>query len=236
MEITPLTVLFALLGGILPAIIWLVFWLYEDSKRPEPRGLILKTFLLGMLAVFAVLPLQQAVERHFAETLIITWVLWALFEEAMKFGAAYFGGLISRDNDEPLDPMIYMITAALGFVALENALFINKALVDMGQAAGIITSNLRFIGSGLLHTVSSSIVGVTLALSFYKPLKERLIWGSLGLIGAVLVHTAFNLLLMHESNYGALIAFTGVWASIAILLLFFEKVKAIRMNKDERQS
>ena len=53
------TILFALLGGVLPALLWLWFWLKEDKKRPEPRGLILLAFIAGMLTVPVVLPFEK---------------------------------------------------------------------------------------------------------------------------------------------------------------------------------
>ena len=53
------TALYALLGGILPALVWLAFWLREDYKHPEPRGLVFRTFIFGMIAVIIVLPFQK---------------------------------------------------------------------------------------------------------------------------------------------------------------------------------
>jgi RsiW-degrading membrane proteinase PrsW (M82 family) len=47
---------YGLLGGLLPALLWLWFFLKEDSKRPEPKWLILAAFLAGMLAVILALP------------------------------------------------------------------------------------------------------------------------------------------------------------------------------------
>src|SRR3989344_5601954 len=117
-------IFYALLGGILPALIWLAFWLREDYKHPEPRGLILKTFLLGMGAVILVLPFQKAIDILLTGMAFATILLWVILEEVFKFGGAYIGGLKSIEDNEPVDPIIYMITAALGFVALENALFI----------------------------------------------------------------------------------------------------------------
>ena len=45
------TIIFAFLGGLAPALIWLFFWLREDKKHPEPRKNILLTFLFGMCVV-----------------------------------------------------------------------------------------------------------------------------------------------------------------------------------------
>ena len=56
---TPL--IYALLGGILPACIWLLFWLREDKKSPEPKYMIVLAFLGGIAAVFISLYFEKIV-------------------------------------------------------------------------------------------------------------------------------------------------------------------------------
>jgi RsiW-degrading membrane proteinase PrsW (M82 family) len=220
-------VVYALLGGIVPALVWLVFWLQEDFLNPEPRGLILKTFVLGMLSVVLVLPFQKAVDVLIPNMTVLAILLWAILEEGFKFGAAYIGGLRSVEDNEPIDSLIYMITAALGFVALENALFIFGPLIDEDIVRSIITGNLRFIGASLLHVVSSGIIGVALAFSYYQSKKRHMIFASVGVTLAVMTHTGFNLAIIHGSNPGAILAFGLVWIGVVLLLLAFEKSKTI---------
>ena len=221
-------IFYALLSGIIPALIWLAFWLHEEYKHPEPRGLILKTFLLGMLAVVFVLPFQKGVDILFPGMTFIAILLWVILEELFKLGAAYIGGLKSVDDNEPIDPIIYMITAALGFVALENALFIfGPILVGENIVNNIISGNLRFIGASLLHIVSSSIIGTALAFSFYKSKRKRITLTLFAIILAVLFHAGFNLAIIYWYNSGAVIAFGMVWIGVILLLLAFEKAKTI---------
>ena len=89
-------------------------------------------------------------------------------EEVFKFAAAYFVALRARVYDEPLDAIIYLVTVALGFSALENALFLWGPLKEGDILRTIVTGDLRFIGATLLHTLSSATIGIALALSFYK--------------------------------------------------------------------
>lgn len=222
------TVIYALLGGVLPALVWLAFWLREDYRHPEPRGLILRTFIFGMVAVILVLPFQKLVDTLLPNMTFIAIFLWVIMEELFKFGAAYFGGLKSVEDNEPIDPIIYMITAALGFVALENALFLFGTLVGKDIIGSVITGNLRFIGASLLHVVSSSIVGVSLAFSFYKSMWKHVVLTVFALTVAIAFHTGFNLSIVHWGNSGAMLAFGLVWIGVVLLLLAFEKTKTIR--------
>ena len=69
--------------------------------------------------------------------------------------------------DELIDCVIYMITAALGFFGLENALFPISTIQKSGSAEGLATQNLRFIGASLLHVIGSASIGIAMALSFF---------------------------------------------------------------------
>src|SRR3989344_9103220 len=93
------TATYALFGGILPALVWLVFWLREDKKNPEPKKLILRTFLFGMGAVGIVLFFQKWVDILFPGTTLLAVILWVVFEGSFKFVAAFLGGLESTEDN-----------------------------------------------------------------------------------------------------------------------------------------
>jgi RsiW-degrading membrane proteinase PrsW (M82 family) len=221
------TIAYALLGGVLPALLWLTFWLREDRRNPEPKRVIMKTFLLGMLSVILVLPFQKGVEAIFPSLTVLSLFLWAMLEEIFKFGAGYFGGLHSAEDNEPVDPMVYMITAALGFVALENTLFIFGPLIQHDTVQSFVTGNMRFIGASLLHVVSSGILGASLSLSFYKNWFSRITYATVGLVIAIAFHLYFNLMIINLGDRGTTISFVSVWIGVVVLLLTFEKVKRI---------
>lgn len=221
------TLAYSFLGGILPALLWLFFWLREDRKNPEPNGLIGRTFFFGMLSVILVIPFQKGVEMMFPSLAATAILLWALLEEVFKFGAGYFGGLHSVEDNEPLDPLIYMITAALGFVALENALFIFGPLASDDITQSVITGNMRFIGASLLHVVSSGIVGASLSFAFYRSRPKRTAAVTTGLVSAIVFHFLFNILILNFGSFGTTVAFVAVWVGVAGLLLAFERAKTI---------
>ncbi|MHB1330419.1 MAG: PrsW family intramembrane metalloprotease [Minisyncoccota bacterium] len=227
------TILYALIGGIIPAIIWLLFWLREDAKQPEPKGRIIETFIAGMATVMLVIPFQKMVASIFPGLGFVPFFLWALIEEVFKFGAAYVVALRSIDDNEPLDPLVYMITAALGFVALENTLFILNPLIDQDTGIALLTGGTRFLGASLLHVVASGMIGASIAFSFYKPIKTKIKYVIVGMVSAILIHTAFNLLIMSSFGNSSMEVFYLVWLCVAILLLFFEKIKTIAQSNSQ---
>ncbi len=219
------TIFWTLLGGILPAVIWLMFWLREDRLHPEPRSIITLTFIAGMVAV----PLAIPLERMFLNTsdLTSTFIFWAAIEEILKFGAAYMVAWRSGEVDEPTDALIYMLTAALGFAAAENALFLLEPLTNGQITESLITGNMRFVGASLLHTLCSAVIGAAIALTFYKARFTRFAATAVGLLSAIVLHTMFNVFIMKGSDASTMSVFGFVWVLIIALMLLFERVKRV---------
>jgi RsiW-degrading membrane proteinase PrsW (M82 family) len=226
------TFIYAFLAGLLPALVWLWFWLREDSKNPEPRSILAFTFMAGMVMIILAIPLE-AFFSQISPSPIFRFTAWASVEEILKFGAVFIVALHTKAYDEPLDAIIYMICAALGFAALENTLFIlnNSAPAVASMGSGILSAvfltNLRFIGANLLHIVASSAVGISLALSFNKTKKEKIIWVIGGIVVAIILHTLFNLFIMNGSSTDIFIVFSIVWLTMIGFALVFEKIKTM---------
>lgn len=226
----------AFLGGLIPALFWLWFWLKEDKLKPEPLHLIGLAFIAGMAVVPLALPLQKfAIEVYQGDNLVFVWVI---IEEVLKYAAALIFILWNTEVDEPIDLIIYLICIALGFSALENALFIFNPLQIGDYANTALTGTFRFLGASLLHVLASGTVGTLLAFAFYKSNTIKMIYGMLGLFIAIVLHALFNFFIMDASGETILGVFLFVWMGIIVLFLVFEKVKLIeaRHNNQHPQS
>ncbi len=227
---------FIFLGGVLPALFWLWFWLHEDQKSPEPRGKIAETFVLGALAVIPAYFIERAVGNTWplAQNLLLVVFLWSLIEEGLKYLAVYVGALSGRNYDEPVDAMMYMITGALGFAALENMLFMLGAINADGSSSlsFLITGNFRFIGASVVHIVASGLVGGFVGLGFYKSPLARLVYFLLGLSTAVGLHALFNYTIIQSNGSGVLKIFALLWLTALLIILLFERVKATQRTRD----
>lgn len=226
---------FCIFLGLAPVVFWLWFWLREDSSRPEPKSVLFLTFLAGMGAVAVALPLEYGtlfLEKKFGIDgtyygFIALIFIWSFIEEILKYLAAQKTSLGTRFFDEPIDALVYLITAALGFAALENILFLMKVVNVDGLVSGFITGNLRFMGATLLHVATSAIVGSSIAFSFYPP-RKRLpnIIGSIGL--ATVLHFTFNYFIIKTEGADILKLFIPLWIFIIVIIFIFEKVKKIK--------
>jgi RsiW-degrading membrane proteinase PrsW (M82 family) len=231
--------MWAIFGGFVPALVWLWFWLKEDES-PEPRVLLLLAFLGGMLAI----PLAFVLEKISITQIIYlagnapdktTAALWGLasigiaafIEEFVKYISVLVLVFWRADYDEPADAMIYLITAALGFAALENTLYLQDSFSST-LLRGFAISNLRFIGATLLHALSSATLGYFIAGSFWRGKVRKEIGIFLGLLFATLLHALFNLsiLLSGREEIINIEPALIVLVSTGIVILFsFERIK-----------
>lgn len=218
---------YASLGGIIPCLIWLIFWLREAHENPEPPRVILACFIAGMLSTILVFPLQYFVTLFSAEGSLQTLTLWAFIEEVLKLGVCWFVALRTRFEVRPIDAVIYMMTVALGFSAFENTIYLVTPIMDGDLITTFMTGGMRFIGATLLHTLTSAIIGVFIAFSFFKKphLKEE--YALTGLILATALHTVFNFFILNGSGVQTFLVFASVWLLIIVLIVIIEKVKNI---------
>jgi RsiW-degrading membrane proteinase PrsW (M82 family) len=215
----------------LPSLLWLNFYLKED-KRPEPKSMILKVFLFGM--IFAILALSiekiliEGVEKirlsQVISELVEIFLIVAFVEEFLKFLVVREVVFESKELDEPIDCMIYMIVAGLGFAATENLLLFfplkSDAVLRLFQI-----SFLRFISATFLHALSSAIVGFFIGISFFRK-EERFKLISFGLLIATLLHGFYNFFIIKfEEKVGLLFSFILIIISAYLVLNLFKRLR-----------
>ena len=221
--------------SLLPSFTWLIFYLREDYRHPEPKRLLALAFLMGASITVVAFGLQVAFESATAGTGVTPYSPIYLFvmagiEEVAKFFAAYLTVRKSRFFDEPVDAMIYMITAAMGFAAVENIFAISGATASVtGQQAYlesvVETASLRFVGATLLHTLSSGIVGYYWARGMAQGRGAAFGLLAWGILAAAAVHAVFNYLIL-KFERDAFIFPTIFLILIAFFVLSdFEKLK-----------
>ncbi len=217
--------------ALTPALIWLAFFLRED-EHPEPPMLLAKIFAMGMLASVPALVLQLFFQNAlgnpdtgFAYSIFV----FAATEELFKFFGAYVVVNNSPDFDEPVDAMIYMVTAGLGFATVEN-LFVVGSLAGLSGTAGLLAAGetlfLRLVGATLLHTLASAMIGYYWAKGVLK--EQRMKYIFLGVLVAIIVHGIFNYFVHIFEDINLLFPTLFLVAVSFFVFADFEKLKDIR--------
>lgn len=194
--------------GIAPAIFGLWFFYRKDKLDPEPKGLIIELFFWGlviMLPVFLVEWLAMNIlALTFTETernlyLIFCFVIVGPLEEISKYLMVKMGTSHSKDFNEPADGVIYMVSAAMGFAALEN---IKNIFLGGPYSTLLAATEVGFV-SGLLatpaHALFSGIIGASMGKARFAatPQKSFLLVFS-GILLAVVLHGLYAFLMISE--------------------------------------
>ncbi len=177
--------------SLLPALAWAWFFRERDLYEKEPLGALMWTFLTGMLAVAPAILLEEPF-RAMMETgsvlsrILIAFLVVGLGEEALKLLAVYVSAYRRVEFTEVIDGMIYSITAALGFAAVENTLYI--------LAFGIRIAPARALISSLAHGAFSGVGGYHLGLARFSS-RDGIREVVIGLVLAAFLHGVYNTLI-----------------------------------------
>ena len=213
--------------GLAPSIIWLLFFLRKDS-HPESNSMILKIFLYGMLAAIPTALIELGFAEIIAVEIIYIFLGIALTEEVFKYLVVRRKVLRDSEFDEPIDAMLYMIVAALGFAALENLLILFPLSQSSQLFETFLLSLFRFVGATFLHALCSGLIGYFLALSCLKT-KKRFQLRAAGITIAVFLHGIYDFSIMRLDGFLQYIIPVIVLISLAIFVsLGFKKVKRLK--------
>jgi RsiW-degrading membrane proteinase PrsW (M82 family) len=218
--------------AIAPGLFWLWFFYKRDRFEPEPKHLIARTFFLGILVAFPIVFAQAFF--LFLPAFILYAVIAPVTEEYGKFVVVRYGIYNHAEFDEPIDGIIYGVSAALGFATIENIGYLLGSYFSPEEALGEGASAsdavlFLFIARSLLsvpgHAIWASFWGYALGRAKFALSPERgkkLILN--GLMLAIVSHGLFNgLLLLHPAlALGALVVIVIGWQ------MTFRRISAAR--------
>jgi len=233
---------FYIILGLAPGIIWLLFFLRKDV-HPESNRMIVLIFLLGMVIAFPAAILEcipigfdqegglkcfshSFFSENFPYPLSLFLYIFlgiALIEETIKYLVVRFKALRDPEFDEPIDAMLYMIIAALGFATIENILVLFSPGEPLSFSEASIITTIRFIGATFLHALCSGLIGYFLARSFLKP-KQKIKFLLMGFPSAILLHGLFNISII---KIGESLIFVNDRLIISDLKLFIFSLSAL---------
>jgi len=233
------SIIIYIIFGILPSLAWLTYYLKKDL-HPEPKRKILEVFLWGALITIPVFFIQIGftfllgkISFNSNVSAIIYWFLIISFsEELFKYLVVKMRIFDSPDLDEPLDIMLYMVVAALGFAALENILYLFSPIgtLSFGDLIGktLVIVFIRFIGATFLHTLCSAVIGYAVAISLFDQ-KNSFIEATAGVVVAVLLHGLYDFSIMTLKGYMQFLLPGAIILTLALIVFSsFERLKKLK--------
>jgi len=212
---------FDVVFSFLVALFWLRWFRKKDKYEKEPERLIFWAFLAGMLATIPSVLLESFLGLHdrgptiASRGLFLSFLWVGIVEEFLKYLAVRVTVYRSKEFNEVMDGMVYMVSAALGFAAIENVGY----MLGFGYAVGFP----RAILSYLAHISFSAILGFYMGKAKIEGKKN---WILVGFTLAVPLHWLYNsFLVLGTTKSSGVFLLLGliVWVFGLILTLILVK-------------
>jgi len=219
-----------ILLSVVPALLLAAYVWRTDVTMREPLGLLVGTFLLGVLFASFAAVLNTVVGQYVRALPVVGLVLFFYLvvgpvEETVKWLAVRLYAYRDDRFHAVIDGAVYGAMAGLGFATIENTLYIGQEYVTALQAgsvaspifqAALPTAFVRtFAGPG--HVIYSAFAGYYLGLAKFNPENAGPI-AVKGLVIAAFIHGTYNTIVTYV---GPLAGLLEVSVSPAVLFLGF---------------
>jgi protease PrsW len=237
-------ILAAAMAGI-PAALWLGFFYLMDRHEPEPKQLVVGVCVLGALIAApladflqfqAVPPIALAV--HGLSPFSLDRVLYAvlivgLSQEMCKYAVVRYTIYMSREFDEPMDGIVYMMACGTGFAVWVNYHRLSgqnhEVYLSIGAAQAVVTT--------LAHASFAGLLGYVMGRAKFSrrsaPIRGILLM--LGLLGAAALNGQFTLVenwvvqrgLLQHPWYGVGYAAASAAAIFGLIWIVSQRLLAV---------
>ena len=191
----------ALMAGI-PAVFWLGFFYLMDRHEPEPKQLVIGVCVLGALIAApladfvqyqAVPPIAlpvHGISPWSGDRILYAVLVAGLAQEMCKYAVVRYTVYTSREFDEPMDGIVYMMACGTGFAVWVNY----HRLSGQGHQVYLSTGAAQAVVTTLAHASFAGALGFVMGRAKFSrrgaPVRGALLM--LGLLGAAALNGQFS--------------------------------------------
>jgi len=187
----------------------------KDKHEREPLGLLMRSFMFGILSVFVTLLISRGIdifitidEQSISDQALHAFLIVALVEEFSKF--IFVRGILYHNPNfnEPFDGIVYSVMVSMGFATFENILYV----ID----GGVGTALMRMFTAVPAHATFAILMGYYLGKAKFEHKKSYYALHALGV--ATLFHGAYDYCLFISFVPGIVLGavaslMVGIWLS-----------------------
>src|SRR3569623_3123768 len=214
--------------ALIPAVLWMVYFYLRDIHEPAPTHYVVGVFLLGArvaapiatfitdvvfkVASWGTLPRGGLIE------LVAAFLVLAPAQEVSKYLVVRYTVYLSAEFDEPMDGIVYMTAAGLGF-----ATALNIAQMPRAPQLALTTAAINCVTTTLAHASLSGEIGYALGRAkFIGSAGHQTRVLSLGLAKAIELSGVFTMIAAIATRHG--LDYRPVWglasAAVFAILIF----------------
>ena len=220
--------MYTLLLTILPPLIILFYFIFSDRFR-EPNAMITKTFFLGIAITIPAGYLNTFILDTFGndtalrEAFLSGFVGGGPVEEILKFLVLYYFILREKEFNEPMDGIVYGVTASLGFATLENIDYVFN--IDWG---GVVTPEdiafYRSFSAIPLHGLCGVIMGFNFGKYVFTSNQKYLYFS---ILIPILIHGSYNFVV----GFNFLLALLIIFITLVFSIKLHSSIKKLQKDK-----
>ena len=216
-----------LLITILPSILIVLFFVKSDRFK-EPTKEIVKVFFLGIFITIPAYFLNTYLSEiwystNASEGLISSFLTAAPVEEGLKLSVLYFFVYKMKDFNEPIDGIVYGVTASLGFATLENIYYV-YILADYFETTSMTLAILRSFSAIPAHAIFGVFMGYFFMKYAFIKKGDNLIFA---FVIPFVLHGCYNL--FASSNF--IISLILILIAWIVALRMFSRLKKTQKTK-----
>lgn len=215
-----------LLLAIAPVCIVIIYIYVKDKYEKEPKRLLLLSFVSGAIVSVLISTLLYSgfdvvlpLKNHFSvqEQFIKAFFVVGLSEEFSKYIIVRYVSQPRKAFNEPFDGIIYAVMVSMGFVAVENLMYVMQG--------GMEVAILRAFTAVPAHATFAVLMGYFMGKAKFSNSKVKL--NFTGLFLAVIFHGTYDFFLFIDF-------IPGVWigAFISLVVGLFLSRKAIQKHQE----
>lgn len=223
--------------SMLPCLLWIFYFASRGRYKSPSKRLLTITFLFGAFSTAPALALnllgQGAIGALFGDGelahLLVLLLVVGPVEETIKFLVVFGYAWRKPEFDEPLDGVIYSATAALGFAAAENVIY----LWQNDPTLILLRGPLSNPG----HALFSAFWGLSLSSAKAVPnmARARLPILLSGLLAASLVHSLFDILLVAAARLSSVFFVILLVAMVGLFIRVRSRINFHRETSPHRE-
>ncbi|MDB5272826.1 MAG: YpdC [Chitinophagaceae bacterium] len=213
--------------ALAPGLAICFFIYYQDKHDPEPKKLLIISFLLGVMSIIPAMLITKGIKYllHIDHTndapdldqLYYAFIAVAFSEEASKFLVLRYYAYPKKDFDEPFDGITYSVMVSMGFATVENFLYLY-------HDQGVLSTGIHRMFTAVPgHASFAVVMGYYVGLSKFSH-KNYPQW--IGLLGAIALHGLYDACLFLR-HYPVMV----IIAVLIIVISIFYSFKAIRLHQ-----
>ncbi len=211
---------------LVPALLWLGYFYLQDRHEPEPKEFVLGVYLLGAFVAWPLARYTQGLWPAMPvggplspKSVFFAIVPGGLAQELAKYLVVRYSVYMSDEFDEPMDGIVYMMAAGIGFATAENWHAIGAA----GGTIFLATGTMNVVVATLAHGCFAGVLGYALGIAHWTGAARR---GPVILVGLFIAATLNGVFQLVDGQVRVSGMTVEPWRSVAFAALFAAAVFA----------